>query len=83
MVYAVCAQACTTCVYALEVVSRFPVPELHRAVVRSRHQYIVAVNRHSVDDGVVPSDVAHKFALGALPHLTSTNHKHTPTQTLT
>ena len=53
----------------LEVVSRLPVPEVHRAVVRPGHQHSVGVGGETVDDGVVAREVLDELALGTFPLL--------------
>lgn len=53
----------------LEVVARFPVPEVKRTVVGARHQNTVAVDGQAVDDGVVARQVLDELAVRALPLL--------------
>ena len=53
----------------LEVVARFPVPEIHSSVVRAGHQDTVGVDGHAVDDRVVTGQVLDEVSLGALPLL--------------
>ena len=54
---------------SLEVVSRLPVPERHRPVVRPTDQDPVTVDRQTVDDGVVAGEVLDELPLGTLPLL--------------
>ena len=53
----------------LEVVARFPVPEVKRTVVGARHQNTVAVDGQAVDDGVVARQGLGELAVRALPLL--------------
>ena len=48
---------------------RLPVPEVHGPVVGPGDEDAVVVERHAVDDGVVPAQVLDEPPLGALPLL--------------
>jgi hypothetical protein len=45
-----------------------PVPKVQRAIIRPGHQNVVLIERHGVDDGVVPADVSDERGLWALPN---------------
>ena len=45
------------------------VPEVERATIATAHEDVVSVERHAVDDGVVPLQVLQELPLGQLPLL--------------
>ena len=51
----------------LEVVSSFPIPEVHGPVVSPAHQNPVAVHGKTVDDGIVAGQVLNELSLWTLP----------------
>ena len=50
-----------------KVVTRLPVPEALRPIVRPADQDTIAVGGEAVDDGIVTQQITDKFAIWTLP----------------